>query len=166
MLLLLFVPFMGFSQVCDSIKMTTTDFTPVIIQLNGKSNSEIYSKIKSWINRTYKNPDLVIKADEKDSYIRLHSIDTFEFRQMGLATNNYSYDLEILIKDSKYKINFFNINDISISNGSLPNYFFKENGELYGFKKVNLSMQKGILNSLNKIHFSIFNYINTSKDNW
>jgi len=165
-MLLLFVPFIGLSQVCDSIKITKTDFTPVVVELKGKSSSEIYSKIKSWINRTYKNPDLVTKADEKDTYIRIHSIDAFEFRQMGLARNNYSYDLEFQIKENKYKIIFFNIIDTSIINASFPKYFYKDNGDLYGFKKVNLSMQKGIINSLNNIHFSVFNYINNSNDTW
>lgn len=165
-LLLLFLPFIGFAQECDSIKMTTTDFTPVIVELKLKPNTEIYSKIKSWINRYYKNPDIVIKADEKDNYVRINSISTFDFRQMGLSRNNYSYDLEIQIKDNRYKITFFNIIDTSIINGNLPSYFFKENGELFGFKKVNLSMQKGIIKSLNEIHFDLFNFIANQENNW
>lgn len=166
MLLLCFVPFIGFSQECDSIKMTITNFTPVIVELQSKQGTEIYSKIKSWINRYYKNPDIVIKADEKNSYIRMHSASTFEFRQMGLAKNNYNYDVEIQIKENKYKITFFNIIDTSIINGELPKYFFKENGDLYGFKKVNLSMQKGIINSLNEIHFDLYNFITSNETDW
>jgi hypothetical protein len=165
-LLLLFVPFIGFAQTIDSIKMTRTSFTPAIIELQGKSNNEIYSKIKSWINRYYKNPDFVIKADETNNYIRISSTSTFEFYQMGLARNNYNYDLEIEIKENKYKITFFNIIDTSINNAKFPNYFFKKNGELYGFKKVNISVQKGIIKSLNEIHFELYNFINSNKNEW
>jgi len=166
LLLLLFVPFIGFSQTIDSIKMTRTSFTPAIIELQGKSNNEIYSKIKSWINRNYKNPDFVIKADETNNYIRISSTSTFEFYQMGLARNNYNYDLEIEVKEDKYKIIFFNIIDTSINKGKFPNYFFKKNGELFGFKKVNISMQKGIVKSLNEIHFELYNFINSNKNEW
>ena len=56
-LLLCFIPFIGFAQECDSIKMTPTDFIPIVVELKSKPGPEIYSKIKSWINRYYKNPE-------------------------------------------------------------------------------------------------------------
>lgn len=153
------------AQVADSIKITPLEFPAIIVEVPNKTNAEIYTKIKSWINRYYKNPSLITIADEKDNYIRIHAVSKFSFKQMGLSVNDYRYDMEIEIKDGRYRIYFFNVLDTSILNGELPKTFFKKNGELYGIKKVNLSMQKGILESLNQIHFSLFNYI-YSKSDW
>jgi hypothetical protein len=158
-IVLCFIPFIGFSQVCDSIKITTNDFPPVVIELKGKTDAEIYSKVKSWINRYYKNPDIVIKADEKDKYIRISSVSNFTYKYItGAKTDNYKYSFEIDIKEGKYRITFF---DLSFDRFELPQFFFNKKGEVISPQKIYKGMIKSLMNDVNKTNFDLYNYVNS-----
>lgn len=166
MLLLLFFPFTGFCQICDSIRMTKTEYPEIIVVAPNKLNTEIYSKIKSWINRTYKNPEVVIKADELNNYIRISAIDNYTFQYMGASTYSLSYDLEINIKDNKYKIQFINVKSPELRTPNMPQTFFDSKGEIKGIKKINLKMQKAVLFTLNQINFDLYNFIFKKTAEW
>lgn len=166
MLLLLFVPLFGFCQICDSITMTKTEYPEIIVSVPDKLNSEIYSKIKSWVNRTYKNPDIVIKADELNNYIRISAIDNYSFKYMGVATYSLNYDLELYIKDNKYKLKFINVKSPELHDPNMPQNFFDSKGEIKGMKKLNLKMQKAVLLTLNMIHFDLYNFILKKSSDW
>ena len=42
----------------------------VITQIPNKSASEIYTKINEWLQKTYKNPDYVLKGAVINDYVR------------------------------------------------------------------------------------------------
>ena len=164
LIVLFIIPFFTLSQTIDSIQQTKINYEPSIVKVE-KTKEEIYSKITSWINRYYKNPELVIKANEKDTYLRLSSISTYSFFQSGINTNSYSYDLEISIQDGKYKVEFFNIHDQDgYGDGYYPACLYNKKGEYRSFKKVSESLEKGMLQSIKKIHFEIFDYIIGKKE--
>lgn len=160
-LIFLLIPFLAFSQVCDSIKMNSIEFPSIVVPINTKSNSEIYAKVKSWINRNYKNPEFVTKADEANNYIKLSGSSNFSFKLMGTQTYDYLYTIEIDFKPEKYKVTFSNI---SFYNTKVPDYFYN-NGEL----RKNSNYQKirqSLMNDLNRIHFDIYNFIKSEPDKW
>ena len=146
--------------------MTTTNYPEVIVNVNNINKTDIYQKLKSWINRTYKNPDIVTKADEKNNYIRISGVDSFYLNYMGTQSYPLNYDFEINIKDGKYKISFMNVKSPGLNHPDMPSGLFDSKGDARGNKKLNLKMQKAILNTLNNIHFSIYNYLTTTEKDW
>lgn len=160
-IIFLLMPFIAFSQVCDSIKMNPTEFPSVVVPINSKSNSEIYSKVKSWINRNYKNPEFVTKADEANNYIKLSGSSNFSFKLMGTQTYDYFYTIQIEFKPEKYKITFSNV---SIYDTNVFQYFYNK-GEFRknsNYKKI----KESLMNDINRIHFDIYNFIKSEPDKW
>ncbi len=164
---LLFLSISVFSQSkCDSIVMTTVDYPAVIVNVDSALAKDLFNKTKSWINRYFKNPEKVIIVAEDNVYLRLSGLDEFSFQFMGTATYSLNYDCEISFKDSKYKIQFINVMSKELKPQSYPAGFFNENGEMKGIKKINLKMQKGVLKTLNRIHFELYNSILKPAEGW
>lgn len=151
------------SQVLDSIKMTPSEFVPVIVQTEGKTKNEIYAKVKSWINRTYKNPEHVLKADEVDSYIRIQGRSSFSFKYMGITQYDYDYTLEVEIKDGKYK---YSISNIMLYSYPVPEYFYDKKGSLKTGKMYN-RIREAFMADLNKNFYDLKDFISAdTKSGW
>lgn len=164
-LVLLIIPVFSFSQKLDSITDTKTEYLPVVVEI-AMPKEKIYEKMKSWINRYYKNPKIVVKADDPNSYLRIEGINDYYFYQGGKVTNNIKYILEIEIQDNKYRLRFSNVSDDRLSvREFLPSAMYNKKGEFKSFKKVTQSIKIGILDSLNEIHFDIYNYF-TVENKW
>lgn len=164
LLLLLFVA-SAQAQAIDSIRNTPTEFLPVVVELPNTPKEAIYTKVKAYINRTYKNPEIVTKADEKDKYIRINGSDTYSFTYMG--NNNYplEYNLEIEIKDNKYRVKFINVEDRTLHTPYMPETFYDKNGKLKTMK-VKGRMLDGVLKTLNKIHFNLYIFVKGKDGEW
>ena len=86
-----------------------TDF--VITPVEGKNSSEIYKKALEWIKMTYKNPDKVILSTIENEYIRFEG-SSASFYSVGVFGDNYrnaKYQIEISIKDNKYKFDIISL---------------------------------------------------------
>ncbi len=130
-----------------------TDFT--VLNLEGKTKEEIYSKTLEWINKTYKNPKEVIKAEIKDDYVRFEGVkkNLFSFLDVLMIAPTYNdvrYMIEVSVKDSKIKFDIVNLemyiapskysrggwSPIFIDNKT--NAYFKKDGSLRTpFKEIN-----------------------------
>jgi hypothetical protein len=118
-----------------------TDF--VVTPAEGKTAPEIYKKIIEWIKVTYKNPDKVILATIENEYVRFEGASDvlYAIHVMGKKYQNSKYQIEISIKDDKYKFDIVGMQayaapsqysaggwvENGIFNGNLP----KENLTLY-----------------------------------
>ena len=82
-----------------------TDF--VVTNVEGKTAPEIYKKVIEWIKITYKNPDKVILSTIDNEYVRFEgssgSCYSIYLPLMGKSYQNTKYQIEISIKDGKYK---------------------------------------------------------------
>jgi len=172
-ILFLLIGFSGFSQE-TTFTFSQSGFTDFIIQnCEGKNKEEIYKKTIDWISKTYNNPKEVIKAEIINDYIRIEGIKkevplgTF----MGLATiENYKYQIEISVKDNKYKFDVINIenytppsqyliggwNSINISNTD----FYYKNNKIKASVKFLPESLPAIFNDLNK---SLFDFITNNE---
>ncbi len=155
-IIVLFILHTAQAQVLDSIKMTNKGFMPLNVTVENKNKEEIYSKIKSWINRTFKEPAFVIKADEKDSYIRIAANSSFSFKYMGTTTYDYDYNAEIEIKDGSWSYRIF---DITMYKQRIPEYFYDTKGRLKTGKMYS-KIRYAFLDDINRIYFSLNDFLN------
>jgi hypothetical protein len=82
-----------------------TDF--VVTNVEGKTAPEIYKKVIEWIKITYKNPDKVILSTIENEYVRFEGSSEVCYAMnvplMGKSYYDTKYQIEISIKDGKYK---------------------------------------------------------------
>ena len=163
-LLLVFTSFFGFYQV-DSIKVVYPNIEPGIVQINSKLKEDIYKDIKAWIQKTYVNPDFVLKADVVNDYIRFDGYLNYVYNWMGKNIQKMYYTIIIEIKDNKYKVEFFDCRIFDYK--KYPEHVFEKNGKLKKHR-VAKEIHNSIIKEINKIHFSIFDYINGNsiKSDW
>ena len=111
-----------------------TDF--VVTNVESKSATEIYKKVIEWIKVTYKNPDKVILSTIENEYVRFEGSSSAVYPVnvplMGKSYQDTKYQIEISIKDGKYKFDLIGMeNYISPSQysrgGWTPNTLFDKN---------------------------------------
>ncbi|OYX85133.1 MAG: hypothetical protein B7Y83_05940 [Flavobacteriales bacterium 32-34-25] len=157
-----------------------TDF--VVTSVEGKTAPEIYKKVLDWIKLTYKNPEKVILSTIENEYIRFEGIDN-TFYSVGIMGKNYrdvKYQIEISVKDGKYKFDLISMyaywqstsrssggwSEVTIFNGnstkeSLEKSIYNKSGELRGYYKYTPE----VVIYYNKLNKSLFDSINTSSKN-
>lgn len=111
-----------------------TDF--IVVNIESKSATEIYKKVIEWIKVTYKNPDKVILSTIENEYVRFEGSSSAVYPVnvplMGKSYQDTKYQIEISIKDGKYKFDLIGMeNYISPSQysrgGWTPNTLFDKN---------------------------------------
>lgn len=158
-IVLLFVCVFGFAQ--EMPKITKEGFAPIVVNVEGKTASEIYTKAKEWIQTYYKNPSEVLKADISNDMIRIegYAVNGFQTKSLGMINNfDYSYTIEIQFKDGKYRYNYI-VGQFWAGGGKcLYDYtaFFKEDNLV---RKVYQLAFDSINETANQTSNSLFNYI-------
>ncbi|RVT78543.1 DUF4468 domain-containing protein [Flavobacterium sufflavum] len=162
-----------------------TDY--IVISVEGKTAPEIYKKVIEWIKINYKNPDKVILSTIENEYIRFEGIgeNAFSYENMyGKGFKDIKYQIEIYIKDGKYKFdvikyeNWFSGNSSesaswyeipeyknNLTEERLKNIFYRKNGKpretnKYFYENINY------FNTLNKSLFESINSTVKKNDNW
>lgn len=112
-----------------------TDF--IVTPVEGKTTSEIYKKIIEWIKVTYKNPDKVILSTIENEYIRFEgsSESLYSYNVMGQHYEPTKYQIEISIKDGRYKFDIISMQSLESPNA-------KSAGGWYDIKFFNSPMSK------------------------
>lgn len=133
-----------------------TDF--VVSNVEGKTAPEIYKKVIEWIKITYKNPDKVILSTIENEYVRFEGFSEVCYSMnVPLMGKNYyetKYQIEISIKDGKYKFDLIGMeNYITPSQysrgGWTTNTFFNGNIDK-DFLEKNIYKKDGTLRSYYK----------------
>lgn len=121
-----------------------------IVELPGKSSSEIYNALKTWTAKTYKNPDYVLKSDVANEYLRLNGLWNIMSRgPFGKSAIGLKYTLTLDIKDGKLR---YNIDELTGVDNFSYNNCYKSNGERRTTKEV--------VNYLNDIELHADKFIN------
>jgi hypothetical protein len=145
-----------------------TDF--IVTPVEGKTAPEIYKKIIEWIKVTYKNPDKVILSTIENEFLRFEGISETLYSNLPAK-----YEIEISIKDEKYKFDLINMQcrplnewmDIPIFYKQMnkedleKRYVFKKDGTLRGdykfaekipayFNNLNKSLLESIISTVKK----------------
>lgn len=128
-----------------------TDFT--VINVEGKSKEEIYTKTLEWINKTYNTPKEVIKAEIVNDYIRFEGIKKSLFYYSDFLTpffQDVRYMIEVSVKDNKFKFDIISLEVYStpsqysrggwylIMSNNVTSNFYKNDGTLRNvYKEIN-----------------------------
>lgn len=78
-----------------------TDY--IVTQVEGKTAPEIYKKVIDWIKVTYKNPNEVILSTIENEYVRFEGITN------EIDTFKYKYQIELSVKEGKYKFDLIGL---------------------------------------------------------
>ena len=169
----------AFSQSASKYVTSKDGFTDyVVTEVPGKSKEELYTKVIEWLNKTYKNPKEVIKAQIENDYIRIEGIKSNMLCVISGASSCFDvrYQIEISFKDGRYKFDVTKIEqyappsrvwlDIPI-NGDFKGYF-KESGEIKPMFKLLPDAFQSTFNGLNKDLESFLKSesIPSKKGNW
>ncbi|WP_313030069.1 hypothetical protein [Soonwooa sp.] len=179
-LLLTFMIVSGFvfGQFTINQEEGLTDF--VITNVPEKKQSEIYSKSKEWIERTFKNPDFVTKGDIVNDYIRFETVDKNYFCQNDknqLLFNCYTVKsvVELSFKDGRYKFDVLSTSMLVPRFGGGVEYMeidFKDKTYYKKDKSVRSSVEKLfrlVPKYYNSMNGDLSNYIAKGiekNDNW
>lgn len=77
-----------------------TDF--IVTPIEGKTAPEIYKKVVEWIKVTFKNPNEVILSTIENEYVRFEGVS-------DISKSKSKYQIEISIKDGKYKFDLISL---------------------------------------------------------
>ena len=149
-----------------ALKLTSDGMAPVVVNIEGKTASEIYQKAMNWIQVNYKHPDQVVQATVQNENVRIRGFasNVWTTKTLGIpGTGSLDYMLELEIKDGKYKFNISRITLCGVSPTPLLYTYkssWKNNGDV---KKSHLPAIAEIEEGLNNINLSLYNYI-TGKD--
>lgn len=102
--LLLFISFYSNGQETEFTFNSERGMTDYIVtQVEGKTAPEIYKKVIDWIKVTYKNPNEVILSTIENEYVRFEGITN------DIDTSKYKYQIELSVKDGKYKFDLIGL---------------------------------------------------------
>ncbi len=145
-----------------------TDF--VVTAIEGKTATDIYKKVIDWIKVTYKNPSEVMLSTIENEYVRFEGISETLYSNLPAK-----YEIEISIKDGKYKFDLINMQcrplnqwmDAPVFYKQMTKeelekrYIFKKDGTLRGdykfaekipayFNNLNKSLSESIISTVKK----------------
>lgn len=151
----------GFCFAQEMPKITKEGFSPIVVEVEGSSSSDLYNKAKEWIQTYYKNPSEVLKADIPNEMIRIngYAVDGYKMKNLGMVYGyDYEYTLEIEFKDGKYRFNYIVGDFWSLGKRVLYSYrtFFKSDNSV---KKSYQLAYDSINETANTTSFSLYDYI-------
>lgn len=162
-ILILLVSILGFSQESE-FKFTKDGFTDYVVgTVPNKTAAELYKKTLDWVSVTFNTPKEVIKAQIENDYIRIEGTkkSMLCIKALGsLICNDGRYQIEISLKDGKYKFDVISLEQYSSPNQysaggwsafplAVVNGYFKENGEIRNVFKLYPEEIQTTFNDLN-----------------
>lgn len=133
----------------ESVKLAADGIKPVVVEMQGKSAAELFTKSKQWVNTYFKNPKEVLKAEVENDMIRVDGFCKDCFTMKFLGENDYSFTLEISFKDNKYK---YEVAVTKLSDDGRPIYynydsFFKKDGSTRAMYEKSVESMEASLNA-------------------
>lgn len=165
------IPFNAHSQEIPNLRLTQNGVSPIVVEAQNYSASDLYNKSLNWIKETYKSPETVLKADIVNEKIRLDGYvkDAWWYKSLGVELHyDMEYTVEISFKDGRYRFEYV-VGDSYTDNGVriLFNYktWYNKDGEL---KKSFVPALSSIEKTMNSLSQSFYDYVTgetLSKDN-
>ena len=148
---LLLLPILLFTAMATAqdIKITAQGIEPVVVQADSITAMQMYDRVKTYVQKTYKNPDKVIKVDEPGKLLRFEG---YKYYESGLYNSgNYFFSSQLEFKDGRYKITFV---DVYFKSGTVDipyTKIFNDKGEVrhYAAYKKQFEFFTDLLNGVN-----------------
>jgi len=144
----LFLSLPVFAQ--ETLKLSPEGIKPVVVELEGKSATDMYITAKQWVNTYFNNPKRALKAEIENDMIRVDGYcqDCFGIKAIAMIMYDYSYTLEIYFKDGKYK---YDVQITKLSDDGAPlsytyTAFYKNDGSLRKMYQKSVETMEASLN--------------------
>lgn len=132
-------------QVSDSRQL----YMEKVIQAPDFDKDKIYIICLDWVSNTFKSPDDVINFDNKElGKIKGTFVSDYP---ISLSNQTFSNTFEILIKDGRLKIKFFDIYNLN-GHYTLEKYVLKKNNT---FRPMYSSLTESVTEKLNMLILSL-----------
>ncbi|WP_336689372.1 MULTISPECIES: DUF4468 domain-containing protein [unclassified Chryseobacterium] len=98
-----------------------------VIKIDSLTSDQIYKNSIKWVNRTFKNPDIVLKSQIPGELVRIHSV--WKIPSKGVFGNTIlqlSYSMQVDIKDGRVRIT---VNDLKGVDRFVYSACFRGSGE-------------------------------------
>jgi len=162
-----------YSQIIPLLKLTSNGVEPIVVNIDSISVQHCYKKTMDWINYTYKNPEIVLKAKIENEIIRIEGYRQNAWLYPSMGTNfhyDMNYVLQVDFKDGRYRLSFtpgdFYQNSDKKKVAYDYTFFFNKKGEPK--KESFVETINSFENTMNSISLDLYNYItgNTKKEDW
>ncbi len=153
-LLLLFIPLVSVSQNWNPTPQGLYD--AYVIDVEGKSASELYKATNDWIKETFTDAGEVIFSQTENEMVKFQGIS-------GNSPNEIYFNVMVQFRDNKYrvvpqKIQFFPSKvDFDVK------YFYKKDGSV---KKANGKVLNVAIDFFNAMHQGIDDKLNNKDSDW
>ena len=158
----------SYSQDIPKVEITSEGISSIVVEIEGKTASELYQKTLNWIQQVYKNPDEVLKANIKDEMVRFDGFDksVWSAKVMGLKSSyDVAYTIEIDFKDGKYRFKWntreFWVSESSTRAAFTESAFFKKDGSVRNDYVDGKAEYEATINAMNRL---LYNYISGKAD--
>ncbi|RUA10901.1 MAG: hypothetical protein DSY82_04220 [Flavobacteriia bacterium] len=139
-----------------------------VVKVDGVSKQELLKRAKEWINLYYKDPSI-----KRDSSNAINKVVEYEFKWKFISKNipiELIYDLEIKVKDNKYKYTISNLRIGRIINDEFDGITLKKYIDRFPVK-YQINIEEPVDTELMKAIESLEKYMKTQKyieeeDDW
>lgn len=133
----------------------------IVTPVEGKTASEIYKKAIEWIKVTFKNPDKVILSTIENEFIRLEGFSEtlYSYNAMGQYFTPSKFQIEISIKDGKYKFDLVGLQELVDANWREVSFFTSKTTQ-EELEKAYIFKKDGTLRSTYKFANEVPTYFN------
>lgn len=175
----LFLSSLSFAQT--EYSYTISGLTPkfLVVEVQGKYQSEIYKNALGWVKESFKNADAVIQSTIENNKIRFEGITPNGVcaNRLGLTDcTDVKYLIDLEFKDNKYRIEViqmaFYVRPNQYLNSSLTGWRKVDliDGSAYYNKKGELRNKKNsylpdLMSNLNNLNSSLKAYIESGSSN-
>jgi hypothetical protein len=96
-----------FAEV-PNIEYIDGSFQPIVVNVPGKTAEQLYNDALIWVQKSYKNPDEVLKSNIENKSIRIGGYNSSIAMVRGIMLFYYAgtYSIELSFKDGRYRLEF------------------------------------------------------------
>ena len=156
------MPLMTFGQDLPQLKLSNNGVEPIVIESEGLSANELYSKSLNWVQETYKTPSKALKANILNQKIRVDGFvrNAWWYKSLGVSFSyDIEYTVEISFKDGRYRFEYI-VGDSYTEDGVKVLFnnktWFKKNGEI---KKSFIPAVASLEETMNNLSQSFYSYV-------
>jgi hypothetical protein len=173
LLLLLIAPIVGHSQSLEFKQYFAIE--PQVVEVDTTSADELYNRLKSWVIKSYNEPNEVIVVDTPKQ-IRIRPLDSCFMTYKPLLTvicYVVRYQITLEIKDNKYRFSF-NVEKVTLDSsplmGNPSDWLWKKkdgtprtNGQA---KQMRTSANISLNEYFKSIKLAALNPVTSTDDDW
>ena len=161
------------AQEIPKFEITKQGIESIVVNVDSLSKSEMYNRIISWTNKSFKNPKEVIVGDVKDESIRINGFEKNSYEHKIFMAGNKWGDVKFTIfiefKEGKYRLKI-QITKLFDAAGNIfdfnPKSYYKGSGDVRKGRTLERESLNKFLNKYSTILYEEIIGKAEVKDKW